>query len=59
MIMENVSMFAAPDPFRSSTPSGTSCRPTLRLNTIPSFSLGGKRARSSTSDSADSRRNKQ
>lgn len=51
IMTENVSISAAPEPFLSDADSGTSCKPTLRLNTIPSFSLkrwrggggGGKR----------------
>ena len=36
---EKVSISFAPEPFLSSTDRGTSCNPTLRLNTMPSFSL--------------------
>lgn len=39
IMMEKVSMSAAPEPFLSEADRGTSCRPTLRLNTMPSFNL--------------------
>ncbi len=38
---EKVSIFSAPEPFLSDGERGTSWRPTLRLNTMPAFSLAG------------------
>lgn len=38
-MMEKDSMFSDPEPCLSETDRGTSCKPTLRLKTMPSFSL--------------------